>query len=111
MNIPLGFPIRPSAVNDLGDDRFKDFIFSIGTTSGIETDHLHSDRVYLYQDEDEDGSVDVPGGDENQILFGGGFSDGGGAGVYFMQFEDPDKDTRPDVGTRCVHVIKDEYYP
>ena len=115
MNIPLGFPIRPNAVNEIPDD-FKDFIFPIGTTSGIETDHLHGDSVYLYQDEDGDGLdlSDIPNAgpsDEKQILFGGGFRDGGGAGVYFMQLESPQKDDRADVGTRCVHVIHDSYYP
>lgn len=115
MNIPLGFPIRPGAKNDIvgvGDqDNFNDFIFPIGTTSGIETDHLHSDRVYLYQEEISGDGIIIPGSPKSQILFGGGFGDGGGAGVYFMQLEDPDESDRPDVGTRCVHVIKDEYYP
>ena len=115
MNIPLGLPIRPSAQIDLtGTGLFSDFIFPIGTTSGIETDHLHSDRVYLWEafgSQTADGAkTSLFNGDKSHLLFGGGFRDGGGAGVYFLQLENPDKEDRADVGTRCVHQIKESYY-
>ncbi len=118
MNIPLGLPIRPSAQNDLvstSNMLFSDFVFPIGTTSGIETDHLHSDRVYLWEafgttTADAAKASLFNGDNESHLLFGGGFRDGGGAGVYFLQLENPDEEERADVGTRCVHQIEDSYY-
>ena len=116
MNIPLGLPIRPDALNEIVNDDYGDFIFPIGTTSGIETDHLHSDRFHLFEDYMNDGVVDdffslVDANDEISMLYGGGFRDGGGAGVYFLQWENAETTSRPDIGTRCVHHIKDSYYP
>ena len=115
MNIHLGLPIRPNAINEIGNPNFTDFIFPIGTTSGIETDHLHSDRFTLWSDEHVDGHVadftDLIDTATSFLdsLFGGGFRDGGGAGVYFLQLENRNKQ-RPDVGTRCVHKINSSFY-
>ena len=58
LNIPMGLPIRPNAITDLESvfNKFTDFIFPIGNTSGVETDHLHNDRHYFWDDDNTNGN-------------------------------------------------------